>query len=56
VTSSENPAAPYSGPIATGTPPAADAAFISATVAGSITGLTAVGVAGVDLNIWRQVN
>jgi prepilin-type N-terminal cleavage/methylation domain-containing protein len=55
VTSSENPAAPYTGPIATGNVPAPDAAFIAA-VANTITGLTAVGVAGADGNIWRQVN
>ena len=40
----------YSG---TGAGPAADAAF---KVAGSITGAVAIGVAGSDGNVWKQVN
>jgi prepilin-type N-terminal cleavage/methylation domain-containing protein len=52
VTSSENPADPYGG---TTNVPAASAAFITGT-AGSITGLTAVGTAGEDGRVWRQVN
>ena len=56
VTSSENPNAPYTGSGAgvNDIAPASDAAFADGP--GTITGLTAVGVAGNDTFTWRQVN
>jgi type II secretory pathway pseudopilin PulG len=53
VTSSEDPTAPYNGTL---TVPPPSAAFITTLANNTITGLTAVGVAGADGNIWRQVN
>ncbi|MCU0724737.1 MAG: DUF2950 domain-containing protein [Planctomycetes bacterium] len=53
VVTTENNAAPYDG---TTSAPACDAGFQVGSDAGTITGLTAVGVAGLDGNTWRQVN